>query len=82
MRENLADVEPLEFETQDIIRPLSNPIKATGHITIMRGSLCPGGAVSKLTGKEGLYFDGRQSFLTAKKELPRRSLRVGSKMAA
>ena len=58
MRENLADVEPLEFETQDIIRPLSNPIKATGHLTIMRGSLCPGGAVSKLTGKEGLYFDG------------------------
>ncbi|CDU26299.1 probable dihydroxy-acid dehydratase [Sporisorium scitamineum] len=58
LRENLADVEPLEFETQDIIRPLSNPIKATGHLTIMRGSLCPGGAVSKLTGKEGLYFDG------------------------
>ncbi|KAJ1018354.1 hypothetical protein NDA18_006509 [Ustilago nuda] len=58
MRENLADVEPLEFETQDIIRPLSNPIKATGHLTIMRGSLCPGGAVSKLTGKEGLTFDG------------------------
>ncbi|KAJ1026875.1 hypothetical protein NDA16_002171 [Ustilago loliicola] len=58
MRENLADVEPLEFETQDIIRPLSNPIKTTGHLTIMRGSLCPGGAVSKLTGKEGLAFDG------------------------
>lgn len=58
MRQNLEDVEPLDFETQDIIRPLSNPIKATGHITIMRGSLCPGGAVSKLTGKEGLYFDG------------------------
>ncbi|SJX63215.1 probable dihydroxy-acid dehydratase [Sporisorium reilianum f. sp. reilianum] len=58
LRENLADVEPLEFETQDIIRPLSNPIKATGHLTIMRGLLCPGGAVSKLTGKEGLYFDG------------------------
>lgn len=58
MRENLADVEPLEFETQDIIRPLTNPIKATGHLTIMRGSLCPGGAVSKLTGKEGLFFDG------------------------
>ncbi|GAC76031.1 dihydroxy-acid dehydratase [Moesziomyces antarcticus T-34] len=58
LRENLADVEPLDFESQDIIRPLSNPIKATGHLTIMRGSLCPGGAVSKLTGKEGLTFDG------------------------
>ncbi|PWN53802.1 putative dihydroxy-acid dehydratase [Violaceomyces palustris] len=58
MRENLEDVEPLDFETQDIIRPIDRPIKATGHLTIMRGSLCPGGAVSKLTGKEGLYFDG------------------------
>ncbi|KAN0065758.1 hypothetical protein ACQY0O_000888 [Thecaphora frezii] len=58
MCENLADVEPLDFESQDIIRPLDRPLKPTGHLTIMRGSLCPGGAVSKLTGKEGLYFEG------------------------
>ncbi|EPQ31102.1 uncharacterized protein PFL1_01291 [Pseudozyma flocculosa PF-1] len=58
MRENLADVEPLDFETQDIIHPIERPLKPTGHLTIMRGSLCPGGAVSKLTGKEGLQFEG------------------------
>lgn len=58
MRENLADVEPLAFDDQDIVMPLNKPLKATGHLTIMRGSLCPGGAVSKLTGKEGSKFDG------------------------
>ena len=36
----------------------SNPIKATGHITILKGSLAPGTAVAKLTGKEGLRFEG------------------------
>ncbi|PWN42335.1 putative dihydroxy-acid dehydratase [Ceraceosorus guamensis] len=58
LRENLADVEPMRFDNQDVIRPLSNPIKATGHLTIMRGNLCPGGAVAKLTGKEGTEFTG------------------------
>ncbi|MCO5610067.1 hypothetical protein L7F22_064302 [Adiantum nelumboides] len=56
--ENLADVEPLRFDNQDIILPLERPLKPIGHLTIMRGSLCPGGAVSKLTGKEGLFFKG------------------------
>ncbi|KAL9122140.1 MAG: hypothetical protein Q9187_001303 [Circinaria calcarea] len=44
---------------QDIIRPLSNPIKETGHIQILRGSLAPGGCVGKITGKEGLKFVGK-----------------------
>lgn len=57
--ENLSDVPELQFDTQDIIRPLENPIKRTGHITILRGSLCPGTAVAKLTGKEGLHFEVR-----------------------
>lgn len=57
--ENLADVEPMVFDgSQDIIAPLERPLKPTGHLTIMRGNLCPGGAVSKLTGKEGLFFEG------------------------
>ncbi|KAK4222993.1 putative dihydroxy-acid dehydratase [Podospora fimiseda] len=43
---------------QAIIRPLSNPIKPTGHIQILRGSLAPGGCVGKITGKEGLRFEG------------------------
>jgi dihydroxy-acid dehydratase len=44
---------------QDIIRPISNPIKSTGHIQILRGSLAPGGSVGKITGKEGTVFTGK-----------------------
>lgn len=43
---------------QPIIRPLSNPIKKTGHIRVLKGNLAPGGAVAKITGKEGLSFTG------------------------
>ncbi len=43
---------------QTIIRPLSDPIKPTGHLRILRGNLAPGGAVAKITGKEGLAFTG------------------------
>lgn len=57
MAENLAEVEGLP-DGQDIIRPLSNPIKPTGHLTILRGNLAPEGAVAKITGKEGLKFTG------------------------
>ena len=41
-----------------MIRPWDDPIKETGHIQILRGSLSPGGAVAKITGKEGLSFSG------------------------
>ena len=44
---------------QTIIRPFSNPVKETGHITILRGSLAPGGCVGKITGKEGTRFAGK-----------------------
>ena len=43
----------------EIIRTLDHPIKPTGHIEILRGNLAPGGAVAKITGKEGLRFTGR-----------------------
>lgn len=56
--QNLEGVPELEFDNQDVIRSLDNPIKPTGHLTILRGSLCPGTAVAKLTGKEGLRFEG------------------------
>ncbi|KAJ5369717.1 dihydroxy-acid dehydratase [Penicillium cataractarum] len=46
-------------EDQKIIRPFSNPIKSTGHIQILRGSLAPGGSVGKITGKEGTTFTGK-----------------------
>ncbi len=55
--ENLADVPSLSPE-QKVIHTLENPIKATGHIQILKGNLAPEGSVAKITGKEGLSFSG------------------------
>ena len=55
--ENLAQVPDLSSD-QDIVRPISDPIKETGHIRILRGNLAPEGAVAKITGKEGRRFSG------------------------
>jgi len=49
----------LAFTDQDVIRPLEKPIKETGHLRILKGNLAPGGAVAKITGKEGLRFTGK-----------------------
>jgi dihydroxy-acid dehydratase len=54
---------------QPIIRPLNNPIKPTGHIQILRGSLAPGGAVGKITGKEGLRFTGKARVFDSEDEM-------------
>ncbi len=66
--ENLAELPGLQAG-QDIVRPLSNPIKATGHLRIMRGNLCPEGAVAKITGKEGLSFSGRANCFDSEEEM-------------
>ena len=55
--ENLSDAAPLAPD-QTVIRPLSNPIKATGHLQILYGNLAAEGAVAKITGKEGERFCG------------------------
>ena len=57
VRENLKDVSGLA-EGQEIVRPLERPLKATGHIQVLQGNLAPGGAVAKITGKEGERFAG------------------------
>jgi dihydroxy-acid dehydratase len=57
LAENVADWPDLAAG-QMLIRPWSDPIKETGHIQILRGSLAPDGAVAKITGKEGLSFSG------------------------
>ncbi|KAJ3023093.1 UNVERIFIED_CONTAM: hypothetical protein HDU68_008779, partial [Siphonaria sp. JEL0065] len=44
---------------QQVIRPLSNPIKSSGHIQILRGQVAPEGSVAKITGKEGMSFTGK-----------------------
>ena len=55
--QNLQKVEDYPKD-QKIIRPLSNPIKKDSHLVILRGNLAPGGAVAKITGHEGLTFEG------------------------
>ena len=55
--ENLQDVIPLT-EEQKVIKPLSDPVKSSGHIQILYGNLAEDGAVAKITGKEGEIFEG------------------------
>src|SRR5262245_9332673 len=57
LKENVKDLPALP-QGQPIVRPLSNPLKATGHIQILKGNLAPEGSVAKITGKEGLRFSG------------------------
>lgn len=58
MAENLAEAPDLNFDTQKIIFPITQPLKPTGHLQIIYGNLAPGGAVAKITGKEGERFEG------------------------
>jgi dihydroxy-acid dehydratase len=55
--DNLRDLPGLA-PGQPIVRPLSDPIKKSGHIQVLKGNLAPAGAVAKITGKEGLRFSG------------------------
>ena len=59
----------LSMTDQNIIKPLDQPIKSTGHIRILRGNIAPGGAVSKITGKEGLRFTGKAKCFHSEDEL-------------
>jgi len=54
----LEGIQEMDFSNQDVVRPLDNPIKKTGHLTILKGNLAPSTAVAKITGKEGLKFEG------------------------
>ncbi|HTB80827.1 MAG TPA: dihydroxy-acid dehydratase [Opitutaceae bacterium] len=56
--ENLKNVGPYPAD-QDVVHPLSNPIKPDSHLRILYGNLAPGGSVAKISGKEGLTFSGR-----------------------
>ncbi len=66
--ENLAELPSLDPE-QDIIRPLSEPILATGHIQILKGNLAPDGSVAKITGKEGTAFTGPAKVFDCEEEM-------------
>jgi dihydroxy-acid dehydratase len=58
LAENLRKIAPYPAD-QDVIRPLSNPIKADSHLRILYGNLAPEGSVAKISGKEGLRFSGK-----------------------
>ena len=58
LAENLKGVQPYPTD-QDVVRPMSNPIKRDSHLRVLYGNLAPTGAVAKISGKEGLAFTGR-----------------------
>ena len=57
LAENLSEVSDYPAG-QDIVRDFDNPIKQDSHLAILYGNLAPEGAVAKITGKEGLHFEG------------------------
>jgi dihydroxy-acid dehydratase len=59
LAENLADVIPMEFEDQDVIYPTNKALKTSGNIQIIYGNLAEEGAVAKISGNEGLLFEGK-----------------------
>ena len=67
INENLKKTSLLN-NNQDLIRPISNPIKKTGHIRILKGNLAKEGAVAKITGKEGLKFRGKAKVFNSENE--------------
>ncbi|MDH3726420.1 MAG: dihydroxy-acid dehydratase [Myxococcales bacterium] len=68
LSENLAELPDLT-EGQDVIHPWEEPIKKTGHLTILRGNLAPDGSVAKITGKEGLRFEGQAKVFDSEEEM-------------
>jgi dihydroxy-acid dehydratase len=66
--ENLATLPGLSAG-QEIVHTLEKPIKPTGHIQILKGNLAPGGAVAKITGKEGERFVGVANVFESEEEM-------------
>lgn len=67
--ENLKNIIDIDFEDQNIIKPIENPIKKTGHLQILYGNLAKNGSVAKITGKEGEKFSGPAKVFNGEKEL-------------
>jgi dihydroxy-acid dehydratase len=59
LSENLASVTPMEFDEQDVIYPKDKALKSSGNIQIIYGNLATEGAVAKISGNEGLLFEGK-----------------------
>lgn len=59
LAENLANVKAMEFDEQDVIYPKDKALKSSGNIQIIYGNLATEGAVAKISGNEGLLFEGK-----------------------
>ena len=59
LAENLANIQAMEFEEQDVIFPTDKALKTSGNIQVLYGNLATEGAVAKISGKEGLLFEGK-----------------------
>lgn len=69
LAENVANITDLNFEDQNIIKPIEAPIKSNGHLQILYGNLALKGSVAKITGKEGEKFSGPAKVFDGEKEL-------------
>jgi len=69
MAENLENIIDIDFDDQNIIKPIESPIKSTGHIQILYGNLALNGSVAKITGKEGEFFKGPARVFDGEQEL-------------
>jgi len=67
LAENLADVADYP-DGQEIVRDFDKPIKADSHLSILYGNVAPEGAVAKITGKEGLRFEGKARVFHSEEE--------------
>jgi dihydroxy-acid dehydratase len=68
LEENVHELPGLTIG-QEIVRPFSNPLKPTSHLQILKGNLAPEGAVAKITGKEGLRFQGPANVFDSEEDM-------------
>ena len=66
LEENLKDIEP--YKDEKIIKSLDNPIKSDSHLRVLYGNLAKDGAVAKITGKEGLSFEGNAKVFNSEED--------------
>lgn len=69
LAENLEEAQDFEFENQNLMYPVENPLKTSGHLQILYGNLAERGSVAKITGKEGEKFRGPAKVFNGEKEL-------------
>jgi len=67
LRENLTGINPLS-DSLHLMFPFNNPIKSSGHLQVLYGNIAPLGAVAKITGKEGEYFEGNAIVFNSEEE--------------